>query len=200
MGLLEFTKIYPTKLLTIIIPLIFFVMIFAVLVYLIKSKEWSAVICMGYIITLFLLILWITYKINLGEFNFMDYGICFIFFLFSVFIFKLIAKFFFWVRIINQSVARVKEATVKGLNKFGLPIIKQKDAGKDQIVIVAYDPKVYETEPIIIDAHSSEDRLRIAISIKELAQYSTEIRIRVGVFGNIKRSREISEAIESYLK
>ncbi len=60
----------------------------------------------------------------------------------------------------------------------------QKANSRGQVVIIAEDPKVYETE----DEHGGS-LLQIEIGIKQLAEFSTEIRIRVGVLGNMKRSR-----------
>ncbi len=200
-GISGFTKSNPANILTIIIPSLLSVMLLVCLVWQVKSKEWPGVICMGYGIILILFIIGILFKNEFWGLNLADFGIGLIFLIFSFFIFKLIGKVGSFNKIINFPFERVQKAVIKGLNKLELPICGglpqffiQKDNLGGTVVIIAEDPKVYESAD-----ESGHTLLRIEIGIRQLAEFSTEIRIRVGVLGNMKRSRQILAAIESFL-
>jgi hypothetical protein len=175
-------------------------MICVALNYLNKYKEWTAMILIGYIAILVLLIFWIAYKISINEFNLTDLGLCLMLFILSIFVFTQISRFAFRIEVINRPFTKVHAAAVRGLDKLGLPIIQQISTPVDGGAIEAYDPKVIEHEAALFDtAVPPSHYLRIEIRMRELAEYSTEVRIRVGSVGDMKRSREIFEAIRYYL-
>ncbi len=83
---------------------------------------------------------------------------------------------------LTGSVDSAYNATVKALDKLGLPVIsKEKDALGAKVV-----------------ARNVEDK-KVGIKLKRVSEKITEVRIRIGIFGDQTQSIAIMDEIKKYL-
>jgi len=207
MGISGVLKKDPVAIMGIVVFSMLFLMLCLGIGNVIKSKQWSFVVYIGYFIIFCLVSILLISRMDYYEgWNFSDLGIIFGFVVFSVFIYKVVNRMSFYYKVIDLPLKMVREASINSLNQLGL-VICDKNINSSiscaEFEIIAQDPKIKETAdffpPIGMTEVDPPEPLKIKINLKELSETSVIVKIRVGFFGNLRRSREIFETIKKCL-